>query len=61
MLYTVGVRVQREYLAPLAQQVHQISSVPTSSVEHTHTRCDIPSQNLIEYIDIDLPELLLNA
>ncbi len=61
MLNTVGIRVQREYLAPLAQQMYQISPVPTSSVEHTHTRCDIPAQNLIEYVDINLPKLLLNA
>jgi hypothetical protein len=61
MLNTRGVRVQREYLAPLAQQMHQVSSIPASSVEHTHIRCDVSAKNLIEYVDIDLAKLLLNA
>jgi hypothetical protein len=40
--------------------MHQVSSVPASRVEHAHTRRDVPAQNLVEHIDIDLPELLLN-
>src|ERR1700719_1304299 len=61
MLDTCSIRVQREYLAALAQQMHQVSPIPASGVEHTHIRCDVSAQNLIEYVDIDLAKLLLNA
>ena len=61
MLHRVGICVQCEYLAPLAQQMHQISPVPASSVENAHIRCDVPAQNLIEYVDINLPKLFLNT
>jgi hypothetical protein len=60
MLNAGRISVQRENLAPFAQQMHQVSSVPASRVEHAHTRRDVPAQNLVEHIDIDLPELLLN-
>src|SRR5271165_7551365 len=61
MFNPISIRVEREYLAPLAQQMHQIAPVPTSSIEHTHTWRDIPAQNLIEHVDINLPKLLLDA
>jgi len=60
MLDTVGIRIHRKYLASFTQQMHKISPVPASSVEHTHARGDISSQYLIEDVDIDLPKLLLN-
>jgi prevent-host-death family protein len=61
MLDSGGIGVHSEHLAPLAKQINEISSVPASGVEHTHARGDISAQNLIEYINIDLPELLLNG
>jgi hypothetical protein len=61
MLNCVGILIQGEYLAPLAQKMYQISPVPASSVENAHIRRDVPAQNLIEYVDINLPKLLLNA
>jgi hypothetical protein len=61
MLHRVGIGVQREYLAPLAQQMHQISPVPASSVENAQIGGNVPAQNLIEYVDINLPKLLLNT
>jgi hypothetical protein len=45
----------------LAQQVDQVPPVTASGIEHSHARCNIPAQNLVEDIDIDLPELLLYA
>jgi hypothetical protein len=50
-----------QHFASLAQQMHQISPISGSSVKHTHSCCDVPSQNLIEYVNIDLSKLLLNA
>jgi hypothetical protein len=61
MLHRIGIRVQREYLAPLAQQMHQVSPIAASSVENAHIRCNVPTQNLIEYVDINLPKLFLNT
>ena len=61
MLNALGIRVQREDLVSFAQQMYQVSPVATSSVEHAHTRCDVPSQDLVEYVNVDLPKLFLNA
>ena len=61
MVNRVGICVQCEYLAPLAQQMYKISSVAASRVENAHIRSDVSAQNLIEYIDINLPKLILNT
>lgn len=61
MLNTGGIHVQREYLAPLAEEMYQIAPVSASSIKNAHIRCDVPSQNLIEYVDINLSKLLLHA
>jgi hypothetical protein len=61
MLNAVGIRIQGEYFASLAQQVDQVPSISTSRVEHNHAGRDVAAQDLIEHIDIDLPELLLNV
>src|ERR1700722_12706074 len=61
MLNRVAVSVECEYLAPLAQQMHQIAPIPASRIEHPHSRRDVAAQNLVEYVDVDLPELLLNT
>jgi hypothetical protein len=61
VLHSVRVGVQSEDFTALAQQVDQVAPIPTSSVEHAHSRRDISAQNLIEHIDIDLPELLLKT
>ena len=45
---------------PFAQQMHEIAAVSTASVEYAHAGCDIASQNLIEYVDVDLAELFLD-
>ena len=55
------ILVQRKDLAAFAQQVDQISSVTASGVEHAHAGGDVSPQNLIEDVNIDLPELLLYA
>src|ERR1700679_4214250 len=56
-----GICIHSKYLTPLTQQIDKISPIAASRIKHPHTRRDIPSQNLIEHVDIDLPELLLNA
>jgi len=40
--------------------MNQISSVSTASVEDPHVCGDVSSQNLIEYVNINLAELFLN-
>ena len=57
----LGVRVQRKDLAALAQQVHQVSAIAAAGVEHPHLRGDIPAQNLVEDVDVDLAELFLKT
>jgi hypothetical protein len=58
---TFGILIQCEYLASFPQQVDQVPAVTASGVEHAHARSNVPAQNLVENIDIDLPELLLDA
>ena len=55
------IRVHRKYFAPLAQKMHQVSPVPASGVEHAHAGRDVSSQDLIEHVNINLPELFLNG
>ncbi len=61
MFYTLGIGVHRKYFAALAKQMNQVAPVSASRVEHAHACRDVSSQNLIEYVDINLPELLLNS
>src|SRR5580692_11182303 len=60
MLDALRVRVQRIHFATFPQQIHQVAPIPTPGVEHLHPRRDISAQNLVEHINIDLPELFLN-
>jgi hypothetical protein len=39
----------------------QVASVTASGVDDAHGSGNISAQNLIEYIDVDLPKLLLDA
>jgi hypothetical protein len=43
MLHALGIPIQGEYLAALTQQVHQVSPVSASGIEHAHARRDVPS------------------
>ena len=61
MLDALRIRVQREDLAAFAQQMNQVAPVTAAGVENPHARQDIPTQYLIEDVDIDLPELFLNG
>jgi hypothetical protein len=61
MLNAIAVQIERKDLATLAEQVHQIAPEPASGVQNTHARRDVPSQNLIKNIDVNLSEPLLNA
>src|ERR1035438_4452479 len=61
MFHAGCVCVQRKNLTPFAEQVNEVSSVAAPCVEHAHTSGDVTAQNLIENVDIDLPELLLHG
>jgi len=58
---TFGILIQREYLASFSQQVDQVPPVTASGIEHAHAGRNVSTQNLVEDINIDLPELLLYA
>jgi len=60
VLNTVDIFIHCIYFAPLAQQMDQVSSVSTTGVEDAHACDDVSSQNLIKYVNINLPELFLN-
>jgi hypothetical protein len=59
VLYALGICIDGEDLAAFTQEVDEVSSVAAACVEDTHSRSDVSSQDLIEDIDVDLPELLL--
>lgn len=61
MVDASGVLIERVYLAPFAQQVDQIATVAASRIEYAHVGCNISAQNLVEDINVDLPELFLYA
>jgi hypothetical protein len=61
MLNAIAVEIECKDLATFAQQVYQVAPIPTSRIKNTHPRCDVPSQNLIENIDVNLSKLLLNS
>src|ERR1700691_2536698 len=61
MLNAIAVQIECEDLATFAEQVYEVAPVPTSSIQNTHSRRDVPSQNLIENIDVNLSKPLLNA
>ncbi len=60
MLNTVGIRIECKNFTPFAQQMDKVPSVSAAGVEYTHARGDVSSQNLIEYVNINLAELLPN-
>jgi hypothetical protein len=61
MLNTFCICVYREDLATLTQKMHEVSAVSAARVEDTHPPADISSQDLVEYIYINLSELLLHV
>jgi hypothetical protein len=41
--------------------MHEIPAVSASGVQHGHIGGNVPAQNLIENINVDLPKLLLHV
>ena len=39
----------------------EVAAVTASGVKHAHAGLDVPAQDLIEYVDVDLAELFLNV
>ncbi len=60
MFNSCGVGVDCKHLATFAKKVHKVSAVAAPGVEHARVLFDIPAQDLIEDINIDLAELFLN-
>jgi hypothetical protein len=61
VLHSLGRLVERKNLAALTQQMNQIPAVAAAGVENRHAGHNVTPQNLIEDVDIDLPELFLNS
>src|ERR1035441_6226030 len=61
MLNALGIGVQCKHFAAFAHQVDQVASVAAPGVEYAHGGRDIAPQDLVEDININLPELFLNA
>src|ERR1700679_3790765 len=61
MANSLFIRIERKDLAALAQQVHEVPAIAAAGVEHPHLRRNVPAQNLVEHINIDLPKLLLDT
>ena len=53
------VGIDGEDLTACAEEVDEIAAVPAASVEDAHGRGYVSAEDLIEDIDVDLPELLL--
>jgi hypothetical protein len=41
--------------------MHQVPPVSAARVQHSHIGGDIPAQNLVKNINVDLPKLLLHV
>ena len=58
MFNALDVRIERKHLAAFAQQMHQVPSISAARIQNPHSRRNVPPQNLIENVNVDLPELL---
>ena len=45
----------------MAHQVNQVPSRARAGIQHAHRRGDVPAQNLIEEVNVDLAKLLLSV
>src|SRR5882757_6704290 len=61
MLDTIAISIDGEDLATLSQQMHKVATIPASRIQHTHSRRDVPPEDLIEDIDVNLSKLFLNV
>ena len=59
--YSLGIPIHPKDFVPLAQQVDQVPPTAAARIHHAHSRSNIPTQELIEYIDIDPPKLGLKT
>src|SRR5271163_571890 len=61
MLDGILVRVQSKYFTALPQKIDQIASISASGIQHAHFVGNVPTEDLIEDIDVNLSKLLLNV
>ena len=54
-----GVRVDCKHLAAFPKQVNEIPAISATGVENARALVDVSAEDLIEYVDIDLAELVL--
>jgi hypothetical protein len=57
--YSIWIGIDTKYLVVLPQKVDEIATIAASGVENTHARRDAAFQQLVEEVDVNLPELLL--
>ncbi|MFP5233025.1 MAG: hypothetical protein ACLGQX_10430 [Acidobacteriota bacterium] len=55
------IYINAEHLATMAHQVNQVPSRARAGIQHAHRRGDVPAQNLIEEVNVDLAKLLLSV
>ena len=55
----VRVAIGRKDLEAGLQQIDEVSSAAARRIQHAHARADAPAKQLIEQVDVDLPELAL--
>jgi hypothetical protein len=55
------IGIERKHLTAFAKQVDEIPPIAASGVEHDHAGGNVPAQDLIEDVNIDLAELFLNG
>ncbi len=56
-----GIRVDCKHLTAFAKQVNEVPAISASGVENARALVDVSAEDLIEYVDIDLAELILNG
>jgi hypothetical protein len=61
MFHTGGIPIERKYFGAFAQQMNKVSSVSAPGVEYPHACANASSENLIEYVNIDMAELILKV
>lgn len=55
------VRIHAVNVPALAQQIRQVSSLSASRIQDAHVRAQMPAQDLVEEVDIDVAELFFQA
>jgi hypothetical protein len=55
-----GILIKSHDFTPGAQQMHEVTPIPASGIKNTHSWRNVSAQDLVEDIDVNLPELVLD-